>query len=659
MPDIQTRVLADVSSATKSIEGLLSKYNGRSINLNVVANDAAIKRIAAELAAITGQAKTTQKAINDIGKKTGASKAPRGNKNILESQINSYRDGMRELDKLHTKVGKRLSSLQSFYNKNASLLGPGMTGQMEKDIKAVRQFYDQVDNERKKAAKNSNRALSANKKKDVVGMLTSLNEEWGNLAGKTAARQSKYGTVVGEYTKTMAKDARVLSAELSKTEGKLRSGMQKINKLVYGEGGKYISDKKKSQLKDVREELKARLAENREIQRLLPKSGAVNDKKLARRYDEHMLNTKSAVARYQPLGSYISDANAVGARKQKEAARAQKQQLRDEAKAANDQIKLNKKIAQMRQNAAAQYNKVLSAEGRFNRNTGVGGAWEGRVGGQQTGEFRSAISQAKAYYGEIEKLNAQTKGQNVTEKQAAAYSKLNQNLSEATTRVNGLNKSYAGYVQTLNNANRAIVSYDKVGARMSDYQARYGHNLQKNQQLYDKFISLQNKANSGSFKNIGDANRQWAMFRTEARKAGVEIDTFGSKLQRTFGSRVRSATAGMGVFAIQSALRGIVDNAKEVDTAMTELRKVTFETDKTYTDFLTNAGTRSQNIGATLKDTVSATADFARLGFNIDEATKLADSALIYKNVGDDVNTVDDATKAIISTMQGLRFKIL
>ena len=113
----------------------------------------------------------------------------------------------------------------------------------------------------------------------------------------------------------------------------------------------------------------------------------------------------------------------------------------------------------------------------------------------------------------------------------------------------------------------------------------------------------------------------------------------------------------MGVFMIQSALRGIVEAAKEVDTAMTELKKVTFETGDTYDKFLDNAGSRAQKIGATLKDTVSATADFARLGYNIEEATGLADSALIYKNVGDDVDTIDDATKAIISTMQGFNME--
>ena len=113
----------------------------------------------------------------------------------------------------------------------------------------------------------------------------------------------------------------------------------------------------------------------------------------------------------------------------------------------------------------------------------------------------------------------------------------------------------------------------------------------------------------------------------------------------------------MGVFAIQSALTGIVNAAKEVDTAMTELRKVTFETNDVYDSFLENAGSRAQNIGATLRDTVSATADFARLGYNIDEATNLADSALIYKNVGDDVDTIDDATQAIIATMQGFNME--
>ena len=59
-----------------------------------------------------------------------------------------------------------------------------------------------------------------------------------------------------------------------------------------------------------------------------------------------------------------------------------------------------------------------------------------------------------------------------------------------------------------------------------------------------------------------------------------------------------------------------------------------------------------KNYGATIADTVTASADFARLGYTLDEAAQLADAALVYKNVGDGIEDVSQASESIISTMK-------
>lgn len=215
-------------------------------------------------------------------------------------------------------------------------------------------------------------------------------------------------------------------------------------------------------------------------------------------------------------------------------------------------------------------------------------------------------------------------------------------------------KSFEEIQRAANKAQNKVIGFDKIGNRLSEYFATYGNQIQKNVGLYNQFMTLMNKVQTGGFASVQEANRAFATFRMNARAAGVEVESIGSKLERTFGSRVRSALAGQGVYMIQSALRGIVQNAIEVDTAMTELKKVTDASDAEYSQFLTNASDRAQNLGATLKDVVSATADYARLGYDIPDATKLADSAILYLNVGDDVESMDQATKSLISTMQGL-----
>ena len=100
------------------------------------------------------------------------------------------------------------------------------------------------------------------------------------------------------------------------------------------------------------------------------------------------------------------------------------------------------------------------------------------------------------------------------------------------------------------------------------------------------------------------------------------------------------------------ALKQVVSTVIEVDTAMTELRKVTDETDATYSKFLDNASERAKKIGATLTDVVNSSADFARLGYELEDAAILADTALVYKNVGDGIEDINTASQSIISTMQ-------
>jgi len=99
-------------------------------------------------------------------------------------------------------------------------------------------------------------------------------------------------------------------------------------------------------------------------------------------------------------------------------------------------------------------------------------------------------------------------------------------------------------------------------------------------------------------------------------------------------------------------LRQGVESVREIDLAMTELRKVTDETEATYAKFLNTASKTAGSIGSTVKDFTTVTSDFARLGYSINEASELAKTALIYENVGDGFSSVDEASASIISTMK-------
>lgn len=119
------------------------------------------------------------------------------------------------------------------------------------------------------------------------------------------------------------------------------------------------------------------------------------------------------------------------------------------------------------------------------------------------------------------------------------------------------------------------------------------------------------------------------------------------------GKQLLTAFAGYNVFykAIAEVRKGI-GYVKEIDLALTELKKVTDETEESYAKFLDTAANKAGKIGSTISDFTEASANFARLGYTIEESANMAESAIIYKNVADGLDTVEEATDSIISTMK-------
>lgn len=143
------------------------------------------------------------------------------------------------------------------------------------------------------------------------------------------------------------------------------------------------------------------------------------------------------------------------------------------------------------------------------------------------------------------------------------------------------------------------------------------------------------KTNSALITANGDATQS----------LGDKIGTLADRFASWF-------SVSQAIIYATNAVKQMISITIDLDTAMTELKKVTDETDATYDRFLDNAVDRAKELGATVSDTVTASADFARLGYNIDEAASLADAAIIYKNVGDGIEDISEASESIISTMQ-------
>ena len=96
-------------------------------------------------------------------------------------------------------------------------------------------------------------------------------------------------------------------------------------------------------------------------------------------------------------------------------------------------------------------------------------------------------------------------------------------------------------------------------------------------------------------------------------KLTTSWDRFKSSLSQT-GKHLATALVGTNVFykALAEVKKGI-GYVKEIDLALTELKKVTDETEESYKKFLNTAVGTAGEIGSTVSDFTEATANFARL----------------------------------------------
>lgn len=160
-----------------------------------------------------------------------------------------------------------------------------------------------------------------------------------------------------------------------------------------------------------------------------------------------------------------------------------------------------------------------------------------------------------------------------------------------------------------------------------------------------------------SKKDLRGMLNQLSIMDASLAEAGRKGKTLGGIIESAYKKFGGWMLVTRSMMSLVRGVREMVTNVRELDAAMTELRKVTNETEAAYDKFFDEASNRAKRLGATFVDTISATADFARLGYSLNEAADLADAALVYKNVGDGIADVGDASASVISTMKAFNIE--
>lgn len=199
-------------------------------------------------------------------------------------------------------------------------------------------------------------------------------------------------------------------------------------------------------------------------------------------------------------------------------------------------------------------------------------------------------------------------------------------------------------VSDLNSAKAAMIEY---GAAISNGRLKFEGFNDACTEMYGTLDTGAGSVQKVTVAMLEGTNTMYA-YQTGTKQVSNSWQQLGSDL--TNGVK-HIVSMYFGFHEAIQAIRQGVTYVKEIDLAMTELKKVTDETDETYNNFLTTASKSASVIGSTVSDFTEATSNFARLGYNIDESAKMAETAIVYKNVADGLDTVEESTESIISTM--------
>lgn len=247
------------------------------------------------------------------------------------------------------------------------------------------------------------------------------------------------------------------------------------------------------------------------------------------------------------------------------------------------------------------------------------------------------------YKNEIEKAIAATDEYKASTKAAKdAQQKFNDTLNQVNASLS---------------ANRKLLSNDQRNKYISDISnymdknqkvtARFGAELDKIILRLRK-VEFEDEAKEiiSDFRNI----------QYQARQMGLTTFTFIDKIKLRFADLGAYLASFASFYEIIAIVRRGFEIVKEIDKVNIELRKVSDATDSRLAVSFDNSTESAKELGATISDVVSATADWSRLGYDIDAAEELARVATIYKNVGDGID-IEAANNSLTSTLQGFELE--
>ena len=261
--------------------------------------------------------------------------------------------------------------------------------------------------------------------------------------------------------------------------------------------------------------------------------------------------------------------------------------------------------------------------------------------------YQQQIDNLTKKIGELDTLkNNLSKKDIIDESDMKSVNALQQEIDELILKMNNMSAGERGFDPL--GADKAL---EKINSELKKNSAMSKEAKRQIQGFYDEIRS------GNPSKPIKDLLDDMYKLIQAERLAGREGKSFMDIFKEKVIYGAAANMAGMiGIYDVINVGRQATDIVIDLNTQITELAKVSEATSSQIYDDFNSYAEIAKEVGGTISDTISATADWSRNGYNIPDSKELAEVAMIYKNVGDGID-IDQANEYLISTLRGFNLE--
>lgn len=264
-------------------------------------------------------------------------------------------------------------------------------------------------------------------------------------------------------------------------------------------------------------------------------------------------------------------------------------------------------------------------------------------------EFFDKLSSFNSSLNDLKNLSSSiSNGEFVKQEQIDSFKRLTRNVEEAQKALKNMSASEKGMksvsvqkeIDKINQLLRENTRYSKeakIELRSLITQLMSGDPTVNLEAIHTKVMEIKNAE-----ELAGRAGKNF-------------FDILASKSYYGFIGQMQSyLSMYVGFYGMMNSFRNGLSTVRELNTALTEMRKVSEETTQSLKNYQNTTFDVANVVGTTAKQIQNSTADWMRLGESMSEAAESAKDANILFNVSE-FEGIDEATESLVSMSQAYK----